>query len=219
MTNQQPSTSTRHGRSRAAVLATALAVTMTLTGCPAADQEPTPSPAPAEPGPDAGPGLDPAPPDGVALGATCTNTEHGFQVEYPAGWVVNKANGLPPCSAFDPYDPSMPTAGELPAGIAIVIRREEAPFDRVTDFEADFTVETIERAETTVDGRRAIVAELEHTGAGMYPEGQRQYGYYVNVPPHTVHAVTHALDAADPPPYDERKRILDAMMSSLRVLE
>lgn len=198
-----------------------LAFALLLVGCPTPDQDTPPAtppgppieaPAPDEPLPD-----EPAPPpNDIALEQSCTNTEFGFQVDYPAGWVVNDPDGLPPCSAFDPEDTGMPAAGEIPAEIAIVIHRDQVPFARVMDFDGDFTVDVVWREEATVDGRRAVVAELEHTGQGMYPAGQRQYVYYVDVEPHTLIGVTHDLEAADPPSYQERRRTLDAMMTSLR---
>jgi hypothetical protein len=152
----------------------------------------------------------------VALEQTCTNEPYGFGVDYPAGWETNPANGLPPCSAFDPEDANMPAATEIPTDIAIVIHREEAAFARVTDFHADPTVEPVSRRETTVDGRAAVAVELMHTGVGMYPEGHRYYGYFVDLGPATLIGMTHDVEAAPGPTYDDRRRILDDMMASLR---
>jgi hypothetical protein len=129
---------------------------------------------------------------------------------------VNEANGLPPCSAFDPEDTSMPAAGEIPAGIAIVLHRDDVAFERSTDFAGDFTVDVLSREETTVAGRRAVVAELEHTGEGLYDRGHRLYTYVLDTGGQTITGVTHDVPDAEPPGYEERKRILHAMMASLR---
>jgi hypothetical protein len=198
-------------RTRRAVAAAglAMALALTLAACP--PQETPPDALPGEPSPD-----DPAPVSGITLEQRCNNREYGFQVSYPAGWAVNPPNGLPACSAFDPDDAGMPAVGEIPRDIAIVIHRHRVPLHRTTDFDADPTVHAVSRDETTVDGRRAVVAELQHTGQGMYPQGGRQYGYYVDVAGSTLLATTHGIDAADPPSYQERQRILDDMMASLR---
>jgi hypothetical protein len=210
---------TRHGSRvlprAAAAVAMPLALALMLTGCPPADGPPPgeppsgelPAPAPESP-------AEP-PPDDVALEQACTNEEYGFRVRYPAGWVTNERDGLPPCSAFDPSDVGMRAAAEIPRSIAIVIRRDRVRFGTVVDFDADPTVRVLSREETTVAGQRAVTAELEHTGTGMYPAGDRQYSYYVEVEPNTVIATTHGIAAADPPPYHERRRILQRMVASI----
>lgn len=33
---------------------------------------------------------------------SCLSAEQGYQIGYPPGWHANTANGLPPCSVFDP---------------------------------------------------------------------------------------------------------------------
>jgi hypothetical protein len=208
-----------------------LLLAVVLAGCPAPEPSAGPESSPlAEPSQDpADPGdpTDPTDrtdpdrdaPDGVVLGESCTNPAYGFRVDYPTGWVVNQSNGLPPCSAFDPSDAGMPAAGEIPSDIAVVIHRDDVSFDRATDFEADFTVNARSRETTTVAGRSAVAAELEHTGAGMYPEGHRHYAYYVDMGGRTLIGITHDVAGAGPPPYPERRRTLDAMMASLRFQE
>jgi hypothetical protein len=154
--------------------------------------------------------------DDVALEQSCTNVAYGFSVEYPRGWLANGGDGLPPCSAFDPRDVDMPAASEIPTAIAIVITREMVSFGQVTDFANDPSLEVLSIEETIVDGRRAVVAELEHTGEGLYDRGHRQFAYFTDVGQHTLIAVTHGGAETDPPTYAERKRILEAMMAALR---
>jgi hypothetical protein len=205
-------TTLRGARRAVAAAGLPIALALALVACPPQEDLPPPPDAPAaEPANDS-----PDDEESLTLAAGCTNREFGFQVRYPEGWVVNQANGLPPCSAFDPADAAMPAAGEIPRDIAIVIHRDQVPFERTTDFDADPTVQAVSRETATIDGRRAVVAELQHTGAGMYPEGGRQYGYYVDLDGFTLMATTHGIDDADPPPYQERQRILDDMMASLR---
>lgn len=158
------------------------------------------------------------PTDDVALTASCTNEEVGYEVSYPDDWVVNE-EGLPPCSAFDPEDVAIPEVGEIPADIAVVIHENRVEFERATDFESDPGVEVISAEETTVDGRTAILAELEHTGEGLYPEGWTSYAYHIDLDPFTLQAVTHDIEEAGPPTYEERRDILDAMVDSLSFVD
>lgn len=203
------------------LLALPIVAAALVTGCPSPHDDPAREPpreevpSPPESAEPAPPG--PASPNGVALDGTCTNPEYGFTVDHPADWEVNEANGLPPCSAFDPDDVSMPEAGEVPVDIAVVIKREPVPYERVTDFEGDFSVSPVSVQETTVAGRRAVAAELEHTGQGLYPDGHRHFAYYIDLGSSTVIAATHRVEGASVPPYRERKRILDAMVGTLRI--
>jgi hypothetical protein len=200
-------------RRAAAGVGLPLALVLALAACPPQEEPPpTPGSIPAGEAPE-----DAASENGLALGDACTNREHGFQVRYPTGWVVNEENGLSPCSAFDPDHAGMPAVGEIPRDIAVVIHVDRVRFERATDFDADPTVQAVSSERTTVDGRPAVVAELQHTGRGMYPEGDRQYGYYVDLGGSTLMAATHGIDAADPPPYHVRQRILDDMMATLRL--
>lgn len=157
--------------------------------------------------------------DTAALGASCTNREAGIRVSYPEGWRTNTGDGLPACSAFDPVDVSMPEASEIPESIAIIITHQPVAFERVTDFEADFTTEVRARRDTTVLGRRAIVAELEATGEGLYDRGHRTYSYFVDLDEGTLIGTTHRVDAAGRPSYEERRGILDAMMQRLALTD
>lgn len=68
-------------------------------------------------------------------------------------------------------------------------------------------------------GRRAIVAELEATGEGLHDRGHRSYSYFVDLTAGTLIATTHRVDAPGWPSYEERRRILDAMMQSLALTD
>lgn len=194
--------------------ASLLLLLLLLVACPPLNEEPV-GDDPVDPIPTE----EPAPaPNAVALCAECVNEEIGFRVAYPEEWVVNEGDGLPACSAFDLEDASVPEVGEIPSNIAVVIHDPGVEFERATDFDEDFTVEVITRGETTVDGRPAITAELRSTGEGMYPEGHLSYSYYVDLGPNTLQAITHDVPGAEPG-FEERRRILDAMMSSLEFVQ
>jgi hypothetical protein len=209
----------------AALVAASLVAALLLAGCPGPDNADVELDSPPE---EPAPPIDPAPPpdpdddvdvDAGRLAQQCTNPEFGFQVQYPEGWMVNEGNGLPPCSAFDPEATAMPAVGDIPRDIAVTFHRDRVAFQRATDFQGDIGVDPLSREATTVDGRRAVVAELESTGGGMYPAGQTQYVYYVDADPYTLMARTHDIPAAAPPSYQARQRILDRMMESLRFTE
>lgn len=197
-----------------------------LTACPEDVEEPavddpdgeTPVEEPTEEPAEDGTPDDDVTEDGHALAQSCTNDEVGYEVSYPDGWVVNE-EGLPGCSAFDPEDVDIPEVGEIPADIAVVIHENRVEFERATDFEADPGVEVIAEDEATVDGRTAIVVELEHTGEALYPEGWISYAYYIDLDPFTLQAVTFDHDGAGPPAYEERRDILDAMVDSLTFVD
>jgi hypothetical protein len=96
--------------------------------------------------------------------------------------------------------------------------RDRVDYETATDFDGDIAVRPISRRDIRVDGRRAAAAELETTGQGMYPAGQRQYVYYVEDDPFTVMAMTHDIPGAAPPSYEERQRILEQMIRDLRFM-
>jgi hypothetical protein len=154
----------------------------------------------------------------TALAASCTNAVDGYTVRYPAGWLVNTGDVLPPCSVFDPRNVDIPVDSELPAAIAVVIWRQDVSFRQATDFAADLSVDLVSARDAEVDGRPALRAELRHTGWGLYDAGQRSYAWYVDVDGQTLIAVTHDVQDADPPPFAARQRILDAMMASVRIV-
>jgi hypothetical protein len=154
----------------------------------------------------------------VRLDESCTNETYGFRVHYPRGWRTNDGEVVPACSVFDPRNVSVPPASEMPTDIAIVIALEDMPFEATTRFADDPSVTVLSTRETTVAGRRAVVAEFEHTGWGLFDAGHRHYAYHIDVPPSTLIGATHGDTEADPPAYPERRRILDAMMARLEIL-
>ncbi|HSJ06131.1 MAG TPA: hypothetical protein VK936_05475 [Longimicrobiales bacterium] len=155
----------------------------------------------------------------TALDASCTNDVGGYTVRYPAGWLVNTGDGLPPCSVFDPRNVDIPVDSEMPTAIAVSMSLQDVSFRQATDFAADPSVDVLDATDAEVDGRPALRAELRHTGWGLYDAGQRSYAWFVDVDGQTLIAVTHDVQDADPPPFAARQRILDAMMASVRLVE
>jgi hypothetical protein len=181
------------------ILATAAAAALLAAGC----------------GGTGGEGVPPAPDAGATVGAepgiagemqTCENAPAGFAVSFPGDWETNASNGLPACSAFDPEPIVMPDDGSIPADVAIVIRREDAPHADVAQ-----AAEGEERSfeeETLVGGYDAIVVESSDA------EGRVSYRYYVDVGEGTLIAETHDVEGTD---HERNRRVLDEMVETFEI--
>jgi hypothetical protein len=190
------------------VRAAALLLGLAAPACSGDGDAPRPDTAPTE----AAAGSD------TALAASCTNDVDGYTVRYPAGWLVNTGDVLPPCSVFDPRNVDIPVGSEMPTAIAVSMSRQDVSFRQATDFATDPSVHVLSVTDAEVDGRPALRTELRHTGWGLHDAGQRSYAWFVDVDGETLTAVTHDVEDADPPPFAARQRILDAMMASLRIV-
>lgn len=82
--------------------------------------------------------------------------------------------------------------------------------------ESAFGRREISRERTTIDGRDAVRMESETTGDGLHPPGIRSYEYFVDLGGSTVIAVTY--DAGNLP-FEHKRRVLDAMMSTFDLHE
>lgn len=69
------------------------------------------------------------------------------------------------------------------------------------------------RGHTRVGGRPAERMEAQSTGEGLYDRGMQSCSYFIDLGGSTMIASTH--DAGELP-FDRRKRVLDAMMETLR---
>lgn len=172
---------------------------------------PQPSPPAASPSPSAS-----AAPDALS----CENDSIGFRVEYPTDWWANEEE-VPEDNAFDPIPECLyfseepfdliPNAG-LPSGVAITFREADQPLGEPT------TYEVIATAETTIDGRPAVIEEIEmnERAAPFFEAGDRAYSYRIELPDgRTLEAATDTR-AGD---YEAHKEVLDRMMGSLTLVE
>lgn len=156
--------------------------------------------------------LEGAPLDSL-LTQSCTNADAGFSVSYPADWQTNDGAIMPACSLFDPQLIDIAPATEIPADIAVVITRQAVPFDVANG--DDFTRRIMSRDTVTVDGRRAVRVEAESTGQGLYDAGTVGYSYIIELDDAVIIAQSYAVGDPD---YDTKKRVLDSMMQSLRIV-
>ncbi len=147
----------------------------------------------------------------LQLAHHCDNAEAGFSVSFPGGWHTNPGDVTAPCSYFHPEEFELPEAQEV-TGIAISIRREPVPFDRVTG--EDLAIRVLESEETQIDGRRAVQRETESTGEALFPEGVRGSEVVVDLDGDTLIASTYDVDDLD---YARNREVLDAMADTLSI--
>lgn len=159
--------------------------------------------------------------DGFPNGLTCSNEELGFGVAYPAGWWANEAvvpedpalTPIAACRYFaeEPVD-LQPNAG-LPRGIAIIVDAAQGP-----PGEEPASVEVVDRRETEVDGRPAIVQELRWTEDTAFQRaGDRRYAYRISLPDGEAieFSTDTSISGADADTYAAHRDVLDRMMETL----
>ena len=189
-------------------------------GSPSATAEPEPSPTATEdPTPSEEPTASPTAsptdePDGTEL-ADCAADR--FTIPYPADWSTNDPSGpLDACRVFHPTAIDLP---EEPQDIglqwAVVVYVDAVPFD-VASGEDAVSGEVLDQRAATVDGRDAVVREVRSDGVGLVPEGERQYGWLVDLGDETLFATTTTVGDTD---YDRDRRVLDRMMDGLTLAD
>ncbi len=146
----------------------------------------------------------------MARTATCENPEASYRIDYPADWETNTGDVVAECSLFDPAPIEIEPGTEIGFEIAIAVRVDNVPFERVT--EEDTAVEVTSREKTTVAGRQAVRIEGDGTGQASVPEGMGVYRYAVDVDGATLIAATY--DAGELA-FETKKQVLDEMMASL----
>lgn len=142
----------------------------------------------------------------------CQHGQGGFTIEYPAGWQTNDDRVMPGCMLFDPSAIEVPYASELPADIAVGIRIEEVPYDRVAG--EMFGIRVLSREEWTVAGRPGLRRLVEQTGDGLLDAGIRSWQYIAGWDDgRTLVAVSHDVGE---PGFDTKRRVLDEMIARLQ---
>lgn len=210
-------------------VAAAVLAACTSTASPAPADEPTPSPTTEptpteEPTPSGAASPDPtetaSPSESPTFedGETCTNGELGYEVSYPGDWWANARiepdddalTPIPACQYFacDEID-LQPNAG-LPGGLAIWFElREDGP---QTDGEE------LSRDEITIDGRDAIVWEIEPAPQmGFIPEGSLVHQYHIELEDGSYLVATTDTIRQDESDYDDSTDILDRMMETIEI--
>lgn len=139
----------------------------------------------------------------------CVDGEQGFSVAYPASWHPDRDEVVGPCALFHPDPFEVPRDSEVPIEIAVMIGIQPVAYREISGETMGRRV--ISRESTTVDGREAVRILGETTGEGLHDAGIRMYEYLVDLGEETLIAVTYD---AGTPPFQEGRRVLDAMMAS-----
>jgi hypothetical protein len=133
-----------------------------------------------------------------------------FQVEYPAGWSVNAADEAAECRWFHPHPFELPEATDAIA-LAVHLRYEPGRIDALAEAPNG---EVIDRAEHTVNGRRAVRIHARASAAGLLPAGTQTLRWYLDTGPRTLVAATSSAAAA---PFEQTVEMLDRLVRSIRV--
>ncbi|PSN19882.1 hypothetical protein C7271_04990 [filamentous cyanobacterium CCP5] len=149
---------------------------------------------------------------GFRLGPICTNSEAGYSVRYPTGWMTNSGDVTPPCRYFDPDSLTIPEQSST-FDEAISLRQDSLPYNRLTDSE-DITQTVISRRNMTIQGRPATITEAETTGRGILPGGIRTYRYIVDLERGILVGSTYDMEGQQ---YRRNKQVLDWMMRTLKL--
>lgn len=150
--------------------------------------------------------------DGNGDWQQCDNEHAGVVVSFPAGWRTNDGSVMPACSLFDPEPFVVPVASEIPEDIAVSITAQEVAFEVVAG--STFGLRVISSERRDVAGRNGITRLVEHTGEGLHDRGLQSWQYIVDWGGgRTLIAESHS---AGEPPFDAKRRALDAMMHRLQ---
>lgn len=201
------------------------AATLVLISCGAEESDPSgagrPEGAEAQPTEDTSEASDPDrdEPDGVGPGSEEVSeiefTEcraERFTIAYPQAWETNE-DDHPACRVFHPDEVELPEhPQDLDLHWAAAVYVDDVTWEDAQPDE-EF-VEVLSSEEIEVDGRRARVHELRSRDEGMIPEGERRYGYAVDLDGQTLVAVTHSVGDTD---YERDKAVLDRMVATLEL--
>jgi hypothetical protein len=140
----------------------------------------------------------------------CESAALGYSIAYPPGWHRDRN-----CAFFDPKPFTVPENSDF-YGAALEVQVAQDSWENVVRGLTDERFgRTINRRELQVNGRRAVLAEVEATGQGLYERGYTTYAYVVDVAgraPVIVQATRRPGTV-----WGTRKRVADRAVRSLRV--
>jgi hypothetical protein len=150
-------------------------------------------------------------PQGVAPWPRCRNAALGYSIAYPRGWHRDRN-----CAFFDPRPFEVPENSDFYGAALEVQVAQDTWANVVRGLTDERFARTISRRSLRVNGRRAVLVEVEASGQGLYERGYRQYAYVVDVPrrPPVVVQATRRPGAS----WAGRKAVADRAVRSLRLL-
>lgn len=140
----------------------------------------------------------------------CESAALGYSIAYPPGWHHDRN-----CAFFDPEPFTVPENSDF-YGAALEVQVAQDSWANVVGGLTDARfAQTISRREVRLNGRRAVLLELEATGAGLYERGYRVYAYVLDVPgrPPVIVQATRKPDGE----WAGRKAVADRSVRSLRL--
>jgi hypothetical protein len=140
----------------------------------------------------------------------CESAALGYSLAYPPGWHHDRN-----CAFFDPEPVTVPENSDF-YGAALEVQVAQDSWANVVRGVTDPRfARVISRRDVRVNGRRAVLVEVEATGAGLYERGYRVYAYVVDLP-RRAPAVVQATRGPGAE-WDGRKAVADRAVRSLRV--
>ena len=140
----------------------------------------------------------------------CESAALGYSIAYPRGWQHDRT-----CAFFDPEPFTVPENSDF-YGAALEVQVAQDSWANVVRGLTDQRfARVISRRDVRLNGRPAVLVEIEATGAGLYERGYRMYAYVVDVPgrPPVIVQATRRPGTE----WAGRKAVADRAVRSLRV--
>jgi hypothetical protein len=113
--------------------------------------------------------------------SVCSNMRRGYSIAYPSGWYTTHLGPAQACEYFDPDRFEIFPGTEFPPTALFAALTQESVETYVGQLTDPMFFETLQREETRVNRRPAILVEVEATGEGESEPGERTYGYVIEV--------------------------------------
>jgi hypothetical protein len=146
---------------------------------------------------------------------SCTNSVQGFEIGYPADWYTTELNPDQVCQQFHPTEFTIPVDGEYPLTALNAVQTEYL-FDPGRSGPGTSCGSLQMREPTTVGGRPAVRYEENLSGAGMYADGTRKYGYVIDRDGLEFAVFTMADPGVSTGDYAAWKAVVDEAVNTLR---
>jgi hypothetical protein len=150
--------------------------------------------------------------------SVCTNTRRGYSISYPSGWYTTHLRPSQACEYFDPEPFQILEGTEFPPTALFVARTEQSVESYVEQLTDPMFFETLQREDTSVGDRPAVLVEVEATGQGESEPGERTYGYVVAVGVEGFAFVVLASGLPGDERYEEFKTVADEAVKTAQFI-
>ena len=139
----------------------------------------------------------------------CTNSRRGYSIGYPSGWYTTHLRPSQACEYFDPEPFEIIEGTEFPPTGLFAALTDEAVDTYVEQLTDPMFFDTLRREDVTIAGRSAVLVETVATGEGESEEGERTYGYVVEVGVERQAFVVLAIGLPGDERYQDFKAVAD----------